>query len=304
MKKALLIVNPVSGKLKARSAIFRVIEKLNERDVIPTVVMTKYRGHAAALSRTAEQEGYDCVICCGGDGTLNETIEGLADAGSSLPIGYITAGTTNDFASGLGLPLDLPTAAADIADALNSGEYIETDIGRFNDKRIFNYIASFGAFSSSSYNAPQAAKNVLGHLAYVLQGGVDFFSIKPVHAIVNANGRRYENDYVFGGVCNTFSVGGIVKLSRDNVDISDGKFEIILVKNPRDIVEFNKIVNAVMTSNLNDSMFDCIKASNVPFEVPAGMSWSLDGEEVKGGNPVTVTNMKRAVRLLVKKQNE
>ena len=303
MKKALLIVNPVSGKLKGKASLFAVIEKLNAQDVIPTVVMTKARGHATELAAAVTPADYDCIICCGGDGTLNETICGVLQSGSKLPIGYIPAGTTNDFAAGIGLPLVLPEAAGNIAQALLADHAIELDIGKFGDGRIFNYIASFGAFTTSSYATPQAAKNVLGHLAYVFAGVKDFFAIKPIHAKFCADGVAYEGDYVFGGVCNTYSVGGIVKLSRDYVDISDGVFELILVKAPKDMAEFNRIVNGVMTSKLDDDIFINIKAKKVDFEVPETLIWSLDGEQAALGAHISTENLNRAVRLLILPKN-
>lgn len=303
MKKALLIVNPVSGKLKGKASLFAVIEKLNAQDVVPSVMMTKARGHATELAAAAAASEYDCIICCGGDGTLNETICGVLKSGSKLPIGYIPAGTTNDFASGLGLPLELPDAAENIAKALQANESIELDIGKFGDGRIFNYIASFGAFTTSSYATPQTAKNVLGHLAYVFAGVKDFFAIKPIHAKFCADGVEYEGDYVFGGVCNTYSVGGIVKLSRDNVDISDGVFELILVKAPKDMAEFNRIAGGVMSSNLSDDIFVNIKAKKVDFEVPENLVWSLDGEQASLGSHISTENLNRAVRLLLLPKN-
>jgi len=300
MKKALVIVNPVAGKLKGKEALFSVLEKLNQHDVLPSIIMTKHRGHATEIAESVGASEYDCIVCIGGDGTLNETILGVLRAGTNLPIGYIPAGTTNDFAAGLGLPLNLPQAAESIALALNENSFIEMDIGKYCDNRIFTYIASFGAFTSSSYSAPQAAKNVLGHLAYVLQGIKDFFSIKPVHARVTIDGEVFEGDYVFGGVCNTYSVGGIVKLNRDSVDTRDGLFEVILVKNPKDLAEFNRIVNGVVSSKLDDDMFVYKKAKDVDFEVPGDMSWTLDGEQACEGAVIHTTNLHKAVKLLIK----
>ena len=299
MKNILLIVNPVSGTLKGRGCLFDIIEAFSKKDVCATVRLTEYRAHATIIAEEAVKTGrYDAIVCCGGDGTLNEVIAGILKSGSDIPVGYIPAGSTNDFAAGLGLPL-IPADAADCAaDALVAGSAISLDIGKFAKDRYFTYIASFGAFTSSSYSAPQSMKNVLGHFAYVLQGVKDFFQIKPTHAVCVADGRRFEGDYVFCGVCNSLSVGGIVKLDEKTVNLSDGLFEIVLVHNPANAGEFNKIVNGLMKSDLSSDVFDFIKAREVYFEIPADTQWTLDGERAGAGDLVNISNLHSAVRLL------
>ena len=298
MKRALLIINPVSGTLKARDSLYDIVDTFTRNRIIPAVVFTRRKGHATRLAAAASPKIYDCIICMGGDGTLNEVIAGAVSSGSGLPIGYIPAGSTNDFASGLGIPLDPVEAAEGISRAVRAKKGISVDIGRFGADRYFTYIASFGAFTASSYNTPQSVKNVLGHLTYIFTGIRDFFRITPIHASVKADGRTYEGEYVFGGVCNSYSVGGIVRLSDDCVDISDGKFEIILVKAPRDIAEFNRVVTAVMTSDLDCDLIEFFKASSAEFRLPSGTVWTLDGESAQGGNTVVLSNLCRAVTLL------
>ena len=298
MKRALLIINPVSGTLKARDSLYDIVDTFTRNRIIPAVVFTRRKGHATRLAAAASPKIYDCIICMGGDGTLNEVIAGAVSSGSGLPIGYIPAGSTNDFASGLDIPLDPVEAAEGISRAVKAKKGIAVDVGRFGADRYFSYIASFGAFTASSYNTPQSVKNVLGHLTYIFTGIRDFFRITPIHASVTADGRTFEGDYVFGGVCNSYSVGGIVRLSDDCVDISDGKFEIILVKAPRDIVEFNRIVTAVMTSDLDCDLIEFFKASSAEFRLPSGTVWTLDGESADGGHTVVLSHLCRAVTLL------
>lgn len=301
MKNILLIINPVSGKLRARDALYDIVEKLSSAGIITTIRLTQRRGHATTLARTAAKSNrYDAVFCCGGDGTLNEVIAGIISSGRKIPVGYIPAGSTNDFASGLGIPLELPAAAASAAVSLKNGVTYPIDIGTFGDDRSFSYIASFGAFTASSYSAPQNIKNILGHFAYVLEGVKDFFSIKPIHAVCScADGTKYEDDYAFGGVANTYSVGGIVKLSESMVKLNDGEFEILLVRMPKNTGEFNQIVNAVVTSNLeNNEMITFFRASSVTFEMPCGTQWSLDGEQADGSGTVMIRNLHNAVELL------
>ena len=305
MKNVILIVNPVSGKLKGKAALFGVIEALSANDVAPTVLLTKGRGDAIRLAREAaalHAEGRcDAVLCCGGDGTLNEVLTGLREAHSKMPVGYIPAGTTNDFANGLDLPLEPAQAAREIAENLNRGKLLNFDLGCFGEDRYFGYIASFGAFSSPSYTTPQAVKNNLGYLAYVFSGVYDFFKIKPLHTVcTTAEGEVIEADLAFGAVSNTRSVGGVVKLGEDEVDMSDGLFEVVLVTMPKDPVELSQIALAVMQSDLhNCKLIKFFRTRHLTFEMPKGTPWTLDGEKAICPGKITVTNIPKAANLVL-----
>lgn len=305
MKNVILIVNPVSGKLKGKAALFGVIEALSSNNIVPTVLLTQYRGHAVLLAKEAVKlhaEGRcDAIFCCGGDGTLNEVLTGLREAGSKMPVGYIPAGTTNDFANGLGLPLDPPEAARMAARNLNSCKLLNFDIGRFGSDRFFSYIASFGAFSSPSYTTPQSAKNNFGYFAYVLSGVNDFFKIKPIHTVcTTSEGKRIMADLAFGAVSNTRSVGGVVKLGEDEVDMCDGLFEVVLVTMPKDPAELSQIAMAVMQSNLRDcKLIKFFRTRHITFEMPKGTPWTLDGEKALCHGKVTVTNIPKAANLIL-----
>ena len=305
MKNVILIVNPVSGKLKGKAALFGVIEALSSNEIAPTVLLTKHRGHAIELAKIAVElhaDGRcDAILCCGGDGTLNEVLTGLREAHSKMPVGYIPAGTTNDFANGLGLPLHPPEAANEIAKSLNRGKILNFDIGRFGADRFFSYIASFGAFSSPSYTTPQAAKNSLGYLAYVFSGVNDFFKIKPIRTTVTTSeGRRIIADLAFGAVSNTRSVGGVVKLGEDEVDMCDGLFEVVLVTMPKDPAELSQIAMAVMQSDLhNCKLIKFFRTRHVTFEMEKGTPWTLDGEKALCPGKVTVANIPKAANLIL-----
>jgi len=237
--------------------------------------MTEYKGHAEKLAAIAAAGGYDRVICCGGDGTLNEVINGVMKSKKKIKIGYIPAGSTNDFASGIGISSDLTVAAVGAIE----GKDTELDVGSFNGERYFSYIASFGIFTASSYSAPQEAKNVLGHFAYVLEGIKDLASVQPVHVKCEADGEEFEGDYIFGAVANTFRIGGIVKLSRDTVKLNDGVFELVLVKCPKSINDFNKIASAVTASSFENEMFVFRKAEKITVTLSKDIVWSVDGEQ-------------------------
>ncbi len=304
MKNVILIVNPVSGKLKGKASLFGVIEALSNNNIVPTVLLTKGRGHATELARYAARlhadGACDAVLCCGGDGTLNEVLNGLRAAGSKMPVGYIPAGTTNDFANGLGLPLKPDEAACSIAKNLNAGKIMNFDVGRFGD-RYFSYIASFGAFSSPSYTTPQSAKNNFGYLAYFLSGVNDFFKIKPIHTVcTTSEGKRIIADLAFGAVSNTRSVGGVVKLSEREVDMCDGLFEVVLVTMPQNPAELAGIASAVMQADLNNCKhIKFFRTRHISFEMPAGTPWTLDGEKAVCPGKVTVTNIPKAANLIL-----
>ena len=295
MRKVLLIVNPVAGKLRVHSELFDIIEVFSKNDFIVTTAITQYRGHGKELAASAFREGYDMVVCCGGDGTLNEAISGMLSTKDSarIPLGYIPAGSTNDFADTLGIP-SVPTAAAvNICKSVRMG----IDIGQFGNDHNFSYIATFGAFSAASYSAPQELKNSIGHMAYLLEGIKQLGNMRKYSVTLEADGKEYSGDYIYCSVSNTRSVAGLVKLSENMVDLHDGLFEVILVKYPKNIVETGKIVNGVLGSDFSGDMFEFFKAKDVIFHMDAPTSWSLDGEEVAGGELVEIHNLHSAIEM-------
>ena len=222
-KKVLLIVNPCAGKNKSRTGTFDIVDKFSNNDYEFTVRTTTCQGDATNIVKR-ELEGKDLVVCCGGDGTLNETINGVMDMPKRVPIGYVPTGTTCDLASTLGIPSDVKKATDIIIDG-NTNDY---DIGLFNN-RYFSYVASFGAFTKCSYATPQKLKNRFGHAAYVFTA---LGEIKDVHGIymkIEHDGGVLEGKFSFGAVSNSTSVAGMFKLIEDDVRLNDGIFEVLLV---------------------------------------------------------------------------
>lgn len=293
MKKILLIVNPVSGTVKIKSYILNILNILTANDCIPTVMITQRKGHAFEIVKE-HAYNYDQIICSGGDGTLNEVISGIVSSGLSIPLSYLPSGSTNDFANCMKIPLNVVKATER---AIN-GDLIPIDIGKINNS-YFSYIASFGAFTAVSYSTPQAVKNSLGHLAYVLEGIKDLQNISPIYVKCNSNSRQCSGDYVFGAVINSTSIGGVVKLDKLLVDFSDGEFEVLLVKNPKTLNDLNKIIVSITSSNFDNNMFDFFKASQIEFEFENDMMWSIDGEGIKTGEKARITNLSKRI-LLVK----
>lgn len=295
MKKLLLILNPNAGTQKARRVLANIVSLFGEYGYLSTVCVTAKRGDAVDFARDYGGE-HDLVVTSGGDGTLNETITGLMRGGHATPIGYIPAGSTNDFAASLGLSSDILRAARDIME----GRLQELDVGRFQD-RYFSYTASFGAFTSTSYSTPQNVKNVLGHAAYVLEGIKDLPNIRPQNVCLEADGQIYDGDFLFGAVCNSTSLGGVLKLAPGMVDMNDGLFEALLIRNPGNAIELQSIISALTSHKYDNPMLTFVRASKLVFQTDPDMPWTLDGEYAEGAESITVENMHGAIRLMIPK---
>ena len=271
-KPALLIINPVSGKQMILKHLADITRTFMVGGYAPTLLVTGKRGDATEFASKYGRD-YDLVCCTGGDGTLNETITGLARADIHVPVGYIPCGSTNDFANSHALSVDILTAARNIA----SGRRANYDVGRFGG-HYFSYVAAFGAFSWLSYTTDQSLKNVFGHTAYILDGIKDLSKIKPLHMKLRSGGALYEGDYIFGAVCNSTSVAGAIELPRTIVDMSDGLFEVLLIKVPKTIMDLDAIVRGMLNQDYSCPLIDFFQSDGLYVENPAGLEWSLDGE--------------------------
>ena len=293
MKKLLIIMNPCSGKKKANGKLAEIISIFNRGGYDVTTYMTAARGDATEVAKNRANE-FDTIVCIGGDGTFNEVISGLRDLPTQPIVGYIPAGSTNDFANSLKLSKNILGAAKDIVE----GSSRPLDIGQFND-RYFSYIASFGAFTKTSYATPQSLKNVLGHLAYVLASVKELASIRSHHLrFTLADGRVYEDDYIFGAISNSTSVAGILTLSPDLVDMNDGLFELLLIRKPHSLLELSDCVLALMTQEYSTAMLTLVSTPSVEIEAPEDMSWTLDGEFAPGAAHCSVVNLHNAVNVI------
>ncbi len=292
----LLIVNPVAGKLRIRSALMDVVEVYSAAGFDVNVRITQYRGHAKELALSAKKDVYERLVCIGGDGTLNEVICGMIESGENIPIGYIPMGSTNDFAVSMKLSKDPAEAAA----ATIEGTPCEIDIGDFNGTRKFTYIASFGIFTSTSYSASQSVKNTLGHFAYILEGMKsikDIINLKSYKLHIESDGQVFDDEYVFGAITNSTSIGGIVKLNSDIVDLSDGMFEILLIRKIRNPADLSQVLISLANSDYNNKMFDFFRGSKILLRSDSDMNWSLDGEEADGGQEIRISNLHNAITI-------
>ncbi len=291
-QRVLLIVNPVAGKMGGKNALFPLTEAFCREGWQVTSFVTAQRGDAERVAHDLSA-AHDLVVCCGGDGTLGEVINGVQICGRQVPLGYVPLGSTNDFAATLHLPKRVPDAIRTIL----QGRDMPLDIGLWNGKRYFSYIASFGAFTAVSYSAPQTTKNVLGHLAYVLEGAKELGNIRPYTVTVETEERTFTGEYLFGAVSNSTSVGGMVKLDKGLVDMNDGLFEIVLVKPPRNASDFSKLVVSINSGKFDKKLFEFFKAPRAIFKVQDAPAWSLDGDQADGTATVTVENCPGALLL-------
>lgn len=296
MKTMLFVMNPFSGQKKANRFLPEILQMFNQAGYEVLTHITSGQGDAtqAVMRRGAD---VDLIVCCGGDGTLNETITGLLRIGANTPVGYIPAGTTNDFASSLKLSHNILQAAQDIL----LGEPVAYDVGRFGD-RYFSYVASFGAFTRSSYIVPQNIKNALGHTAYVLGGIQELSQIRKEHVRMEIDGQVVEDDFLFGAICNSTSIGGILTLDPKQVDMGDGVFEILLVRAPRNLTELTECLLALQDQTYNCAMITFRSAKSIKIYADPEMSWTLDGEREEGHEQVHVENLHHAIRLMQRKQ--
>ena len=293
MKKMLFVMNPYAGVRKGAKALTDILAVFNRAEYEVITYMTAGPGDAYWMVKN-HAEGMDLVVCCGGDGTLNETVSAILDAELDIPIGYIPAGSTNDFAASLKLSLNPVQAAKDIVE----GRPVAYDVGKFND-RHFSYVASFGAFTRVSYNTPQYIKNALGHTAYLLSGISELSQLRKLHVRMDLEDEIIEDDFLFGAISNSTSVGGILSLAPDQVDMCDGLFEVLLVRSPKNLAELSECIVAVQNQKYNDcAMITFCSARKIKVYADPNMAWTLDGEKFDGEVKIEVENLHRAVRLV------
>ena len=297
MKKMLFVMNPNAGVRRANRFLTEILTVFSRADYDVQTYITAGPGDATEMVAKRAKE-MDLVVCCGGDGTFNETVCGMLKSGADVPIGYIPSGSTNDFATSLGLSTVTVQAAKDIVE----GTPRAYDVGRFGD-RYFTYVASFGAFTKASYATPQNVKNALGHTAYVLEGIQELSQIRNVHMRMEMDGRVVEDDFLFGAISNSTSVGGILTLDPSQVDMGDGQFEILLVRAPRNLSEISECIQAVQSQRYNDcAMITFCSTDSVKVIADPDLTWTLDGERAEGAGEIQVDNLHHAVRVMQREQ--
>ena len=290
----LFVMNPFAGTRRANRHLVGILSIFNRAGYQVTAHMTAGPGDAAQIVEKLAPE-MDVVTCCGGDGTFNETVTGLMRSVAKVPIGYIPAGSTNDFATSL----HLPTRILDAARAIVEGKAYLYDVGSFAD-RYFSYVASFGAFTKASYATPQNVKNALGHAAYVLSGIQEITQLHTTHMRLELDEEMIEDDFLFGAISNSTSVGGVLTLRPDLVDMADGQFEVLLIRKPHTLAELTECIHALQTQQYNCRMITFRSASKVHAMSAEPIVWTLDGERADEQQDTIIQNCHHAISLLQK----
>lgn len=292
-KKLLFIYNPKSGKAQIRNYLADILDVFARADYEVTICPTQGKGDAIEL--TARRKPiYHLLVCSGGDGTLDEVVTGMMKSSFMTPIGYIPAGSTNDFGGSLHLSKNMVQAAQTIVDGRN----FPCDMGIFNDD-VFVYIAAFGLFTDVSYETAQDMKNVLGHMAYLLEGMKRLSAIRSYHMKVTYDQGIIEDEFMFGMITNSESVGGFKRITGRNVKLDDGVFEVTLIKKPRNAIELNEIMSALLNREINTKAIHCFKTARLTVESAEEIAWTLDGEFGGTHQKVEIENLCKAVEIRV-----
>ncbi len=299
MNKLLFVYNPYAGKGLIKSKIAEILDVFTKAGYLTTVYPTQAAKDGYKMLRELE-ETYDLIVCSGGDGTLDETVTAMIEKGIPCPLGYIPAGSTNDFARSLDISRDMIEAA----ESAVNGKVFQCDVGDFNGD-IFVYIAAFGMFTDVSYATPQDTKNVLGHMAYLLEGIKRIYSIPSYKMKITYDDQEpLEGKYMFGMVTNSRSVGGFKSIIGKNVVFDDGEFEVTLIRKPSNVLELQDIMGALLIEQIDSKYMTNFKAKKIVFDCEEEVAWTLDGEFGGEHDFVEIENKMKALKLMVANEME
>lgn len=293
-QNTLLIINPVAGRRKANRLLDKIVDSLSQNAYEAAVFTTTRKGEAIDIVKEHAAKSQR-IICCGGDGTLNEVFTGLAMADLQIPVGYIPTGTTNDFARSLKLPKN----SSKVIDAAVNGPIRQHDIGAFNQNQYFSYVASFGAFTKASYSTPQWLKNMMGHAAYVFSGILSAADIHSHTLKVIADGQEIAGDFIFGSVSNSTVIAGLVKLPEADISLNDGEFEVMLIRAPKNAKELQAVVGGILRQRYDERHVHFFKASELSFSFAESTAWTIDGEYAGTLETVGIKNLHSMAQVAV-----
>ncbi|BCJ97678.1 diacylglycerol/lipid kinase family protein [Anaerocolumna chitinilytica] len=292
--KLLFIYNPMAGKSKIKTWLSSIVECFGRGNYEIVIYATKGKKDAKNIVIDClKRDDYELVVCSGGDGTLNEVISGIMELEKKPVIGFLPSGTTNDFASNLKLPKSLPKAAK----VIMHGEVFPCDIGVINGK-YFTYTAAFGLFTDASYETPQIYKNTLGRMAYILEGIKRLPNWKAYHMEIKCEDRVINDNFIYGMVTNSVSVGGFKGIAGKDVLLDDGLFEGIFVKMPQNVIEFQAVINDLLKGNLNSDFIYSFLVKEISLLCEEMVPWSLDGEYGGEYNTVEIKNLHKAITII------
>lgn len=292
-KKMLFIYNPRAGKAQIRSNLLDIIDTFVKAGYEVTAYPTQASGDAVKAVKE-RHTGYDIVVCSGGDGTLDEVVTGMMQCEEKLPIGYVPAGSTNDFANSLKIPKNMIKAA----DVVVRGRNFACDIGAFNEDS-FIYVAAFGIFTNVSYETKQDIKNVLGHAAYLLEGVKTLPSVRSYPLKITCDDRMIEGEFLYGMITNSHSVGGFRGITGQNVQLNDGLFEVTLIRRPSNPLELNNIILALVDKRVKSEHIYSLTAARIVVDAKEPLAWTLDGEFGGDHLRAVIENKKKALEIRV-----
>lgn len=293
MGRLLFIINPRAGKTQIKNRLLEILDMFIKGGFEIQIHITQ--GPMDARSIVLEKgEQVDMIVCSGGDGTLSETVSGMVELENPPPLGYIPAGSTNDFASSLHIPSAMKSAAANIM----TGQLTKIDIGQFCGNRYFVYIAGFGAFTEVAYLTPQGSKNFLGHQAYMLEGVKSLTNLKSYHMKVEAEDLELEGDFIFGMITNTISVGGFKGLVTKDVALNDGFFEVLMIRTPKTPLDLTNIVSYMFLKEEKNEYVHKFKTAHLRIVSEEPVDWVLDGEFGGARREVEVENLPQRIEIM------
>ena len=293
-KTLYFLFNPTSGKGRIREHLLEIVDIFTKAGYEVTVHPTQAQGDAQRLTEELADE-YDLIVCSGGDGTLDEVVTGLIRSDSLTPVGYIPAGSTNDFAQSLQIPSNMVKAAETVV----NGRAFPCDVGAFNDD-TFIYVAAFGLFTDVSYQTNQRLKNIFGHAAYVMEGAKRLYDIPSYYLEVEVNGETIRDEFIYGMVSNSVSVGGVKNLMSQTVELDDGLFEVMLIRMPQNPLQLNEIMtNLVMPKSCDTPYIFTCKTDHIEIRSEDAVPWTLDGEFGGEHKEVQINNRCRRITFMV-----
>lgn len=299
MKKLLLIINPKAGRTVIKSDLINIIEVFQDAGYQVQMYLTREKKEDNTDFIYKNASDFDIVVCAGGDGTLDNTVSGIMKIERELKrrihMGYIPCGSTNDYARSLKISLNPVEAAKSIVD----GTVCHVDVGKL-EKEFFIYVAAFGLFTDISYSTPQNLKNALGHAAYIIEGVGALTKLHPYHMKAWFDGEIVEGDFIYGQITNSLSVGGFKNFVSRHMSFADGLFETVLIRNPQNPLQLQRIVNCLLTENLDDELIVFRKTSKVAIKCKEEVPWTLDGEYGGSYKNVRVYNIKKAISIMLK----
>lgn len=292
MKRMLFIYNPKAGKGEIRNSLSYIFEEFSKEDY--QIVVHPTQGPKDATRVTQEYgDTFDMIVCSGGDGTLDEVVTGMQTGRFRRPLGYIPAGSTNDYAQSLGIPTKMRTAARTIM----HGKIYQCDLGRLNDG-YFVYVAAFGAFVDVSYETPQDLKNAFGHMAYIIKGMQTLPSIKASHMHFESSGQSGTGDFILGMITNSDSVGGLKGIIGPDVTLNDGEFEVTLIAQPPTAVDWPGIMSAMVNRTPSRYVYT-FKTARIEMWFDQAVNWTRDGEFGGSHRHVVIENIPKAIPIII-----